>query len=352
MHRRCGLTRHFSVALHKTLLAYSADDFVGTFRFEPTPEALFREGAKRIRLGERRVAVLDRVVVRPGNHSRMLLPSYALKRITQRAIRNVDESKVRMGHIDDQENRSGNRQCANKQRADDRRVDRRQQTEGEEEQAQPEDQNRKKWPWQPFAACFDQQPMGLGNLPADLDGSRLQRPLSIGQRMQIPQFVLHGLDACFIARGTAQLVSIVQIAPDIAQPDLDHPSKEPACLFSLRAVMRHDPIKQDEAGNGRPQLRFGAVMAGIGGGDQEPECECRQGSDHRRCQLDHILGVGAQMVVRQIGTQQHPDRRRTGEAEEYDPSEQDSFHGLPPYCFATLSIRRQKSDMLLDAGGR
>ncbi|MES0212692.1 transcriptional regulator [Mesorhizobium sp. M0028] len=41
----------FAAALRKTLPNYCADDFIGTFRFEPDAEALFRQGAKRIGLG-------------------------------------------------------------------------------------------------------------------------------------------------------------------------------------------------------------------------------------------------------------------------------------------------------------
>ncbi|MER8771391.1 transcriptional regulator [Mesorhizobium sp. M0960] len=40
----------FAAALRKTLPNYCADDFIGTFRFEPDAEALFRQGAKRIGL--------------------------------------------------------------------------------------------------------------------------------------------------------------------------------------------------------------------------------------------------------------------------------------------------------------
>ncbi|CCV10368.1 Adenylate cyclase; Cya3 [Mesorhizobium sp. STM 4661] len=48
---RLDEARNFSAALRKTLPSYSADDFIGTFRFDPDAEALFRQGAKRIGLG-------------------------------------------------------------------------------------------------------------------------------------------------------------------------------------------------------------------------------------------------------------------------------------------------------------
>lgn len=40
----------FAAAIRKTLPDYRADDFIGTFRFEPDAEALFRQGARRIGL--------------------------------------------------------------------------------------------------------------------------------------------------------------------------------------------------------------------------------------------------------------------------------------------------------------
>lgn len=43
--------RTFTATIRKTLPNYCADDFIGTFRFEPDAEALFRQGAKRIGLG-------------------------------------------------------------------------------------------------------------------------------------------------------------------------------------------------------------------------------------------------------------------------------------------------------------
>ncbi|WP_258121241.1 BTAD domain-containing putative transcriptional regulator [Mesorhizobium onobrychidis] len=48
---RLDEARNFSAALRKTLPNYCADDFIGTFRFEPDAEAMFRQGAKRIGLG-------------------------------------------------------------------------------------------------------------------------------------------------------------------------------------------------------------------------------------------------------------------------------------------------------------
>lgn len=43
--------RGFAAAIRRTLPDYRADDFIGTFRFEPDAEALFRQGARRIGLG-------------------------------------------------------------------------------------------------------------------------------------------------------------------------------------------------------------------------------------------------------------------------------------------------------------
>lgn len=48
---RLSEARSFAAALRKMLPNYCADDFIGTFRFEPAAEALFRQGAKRIGLG-------------------------------------------------------------------------------------------------------------------------------------------------------------------------------------------------------------------------------------------------------------------------------------------------------------
>ncbi|WP_164547072.1 BTAD domain-containing putative transcriptional regulator [Mesorhizobium sp. M6A.T.Cr.TU.016.01.1.1] len=48
---RLDEARNFSAALRKTLPNYCADDFIGTFRFEPDAEAMFRQGAGRIGLG-------------------------------------------------------------------------------------------------------------------------------------------------------------------------------------------------------------------------------------------------------------------------------------------------------------
>ncbi|TPM99993.1 transcriptional regulator [Mesorhizobium sp. B2-1-3A] len=42
--------RGFAAAIRKTLPDYRADDFIGTFRFDPDAEALFRQGARRIGL--------------------------------------------------------------------------------------------------------------------------------------------------------------------------------------------------------------------------------------------------------------------------------------------------------------
>ncbi|MBN9220935.1 MAG: transcriptional regulator [Mesorhizobium sp.] len=43
--------RGFAAVIRRTLPDYRADDFIGTFRFEPDAEALFRQGARRIGLG-------------------------------------------------------------------------------------------------------------------------------------------------------------------------------------------------------------------------------------------------------------------------------------------------------------
>lgn len=48
---RLSEARSFAAALRRMLPNYCADDFIGTFRFEPDAEALFRQGAKRIGLG-------------------------------------------------------------------------------------------------------------------------------------------------------------------------------------------------------------------------------------------------------------------------------------------------------------
>ncbi|PAQ06302.1 transcriptional regulator [Mesorhizobium temperatum] len=48
---RLDEARTFAAAIRKTLPNYCADDFIGTFRFEPDASALFRQGAKRIGLG-------------------------------------------------------------------------------------------------------------------------------------------------------------------------------------------------------------------------------------------------------------------------------------------------------------
>jgi len=42
--------RGFAAAIRRTLPDYRADDFIGTFRFDPDAEALFRQGARRIGL--------------------------------------------------------------------------------------------------------------------------------------------------------------------------------------------------------------------------------------------------------------------------------------------------------------
>ncbi|MER8436576.1 transcriptional regulator [Mesorhizobium sp. M1312] len=47
---RLDEARTFAAAIRKTLPNYCADDFIGTFRFEPDAEAMFRQGAKRIGL--------------------------------------------------------------------------------------------------------------------------------------------------------------------------------------------------------------------------------------------------------------------------------------------------------------
>ncbi|MEI9429181.1 BTAD domain-containing putative transcriptional regulator [Mesorhizobium sp. Cs1299R1N3] len=48
---RLDEARGFAAAIRKSLPDYHADDFIGTFRFEPDAEALFRQGARRIGLG-------------------------------------------------------------------------------------------------------------------------------------------------------------------------------------------------------------------------------------------------------------------------------------------------------------
>ncbi|KAA3441593.1 transcriptional regulator [Mesorhizobium sp. SARCC-RB16n] len=48
---RLDEARGFAAAIRKTLPDYRADDFIGTFRFEPDAEALFRQGGRRIGLG-------------------------------------------------------------------------------------------------------------------------------------------------------------------------------------------------------------------------------------------------------------------------------------------------------------
>ncbi|MFW8690676.1 MULTISPECIES: BTAD domain-containing putative transcriptional regulator [Mesorhizobium] len=45
---RLNEARGFAAAIRKTLPDYRADDFIGTFRFDPDAEALFRQGARRI----------------------------------------------------------------------------------------------------------------------------------------------------------------------------------------------------------------------------------------------------------------------------------------------------------------
>ncbi|WP_202367322.1 BTAD domain-containing putative transcriptional regulator [Mesorhizobium sp.] len=48
---RLDEARSFAAAIRKTLPNYCADDFIGTFHFEPDAAALFRQGARRIGLG-------------------------------------------------------------------------------------------------------------------------------------------------------------------------------------------------------------------------------------------------------------------------------------------------------------
>ncbi|MGX7875984.1 BTAD domain-containing putative transcriptional regulator [Mesorhizobium sp. ORM6] len=48
---RLDEARGFAATIRRTLPDYRADDFIGTFRFEPDAEALFRQGARRIGLG-------------------------------------------------------------------------------------------------------------------------------------------------------------------------------------------------------------------------------------------------------------------------------------------------------------
>lgn len=48
---RLDEARGFAAAIRKALPHYSSEDFIGTFRFEPNAEALFRQGARRIGLG-------------------------------------------------------------------------------------------------------------------------------------------------------------------------------------------------------------------------------------------------------------------------------------------------------------
>ncbi|TSE12403.1 tetratricopeptide repeat protein [Mesorhizobium intechi] len=47
---RLDEARGFAAAIRRTLPDYRADDFIGTFRFDPDAEALFRQGARRIGL--------------------------------------------------------------------------------------------------------------------------------------------------------------------------------------------------------------------------------------------------------------------------------------------------------------
>lgn len=48
---RLDEARGFAAAIRRALPHYSSEDFIGTFRFEPDAEALFRQGARRIGLG-------------------------------------------------------------------------------------------------------------------------------------------------------------------------------------------------------------------------------------------------------------------------------------------------------------
>jgi len=48
---RLDEARGFAAAIRRTLPDYRADDFIGTFRFDPDAVALFRQGARRIGLG-------------------------------------------------------------------------------------------------------------------------------------------------------------------------------------------------------------------------------------------------------------------------------------------------------------
>ncbi|UDL87287.1 transcriptional regulator [Mesorhizobium sp. PAMC28654] len=48
---RLDEARGFAATIRRTLPHYCADDFIGTFRFEPDAAALFRQGARRIGLG-------------------------------------------------------------------------------------------------------------------------------------------------------------------------------------------------------------------------------------------------------------------------------------------------------------
>jgi len=108
------------------------------------------------------------------------LRSKGCEGIAQRRARNLHQSRERLAHFQDQEERSGRRQRKHDQGRDERRVEAGEQTKARKNDGEPENENRKERHGDRTACPHKQCKTRLRQICADLDRPRLERALGIG----------------------------------------------------------------------------------------------------------------------------------------------------------------------------
>lgn len=111
--------------------------------------------------------------------------------------------------------------------------------------------------------------------------ARLKQTLGLGHRNKVTKFALYRFDPLVLVI-RFDIRPLGFCPPSLNQSVLDQAMEPIARLGRLRTIMRHHPVKQQQAGNGGPQFGFGVVVDGVCRGDQQAEGKSRQRADDRR----------------------------------------------------------------------
>ena len=91
------------------------------------------------------------------------------------------------------------------------------------------------------------------------------------------------------------------VAPDRIDHRVDLAPQRGARRGSLGAVVLQQPVDLDDVGGHAADVAAGAFEGGAGRGEQQRQHQRRHGGDQGDGELDHVLGVAGEVVLRQPG---------------------------------------------------